>query len=115
MTDDGIIIMHDCNPESEAAECTFNEWKERNFTGLWNGDVWKVILYLRNFRKDLNVFVADCDHGLGIITRGKNDEEPPEFNTFDEIDALTYQSLVENRSAYLNLKSVSFLKEFLSK
>jgi hypothetical protein len=113
LSDDGIIIMHDCNPQSAEAECTFEDWKKRNFGGLWNGDVWKVIVYLRIFRTDLNVFVADCDHGLGIITRGNKQSYYNQFSSYEQIDALTYKDLSENREAFLNLKPVSYLKDFI--
>jgi len=109
---DGIIIMHDCNPQTAEAECSFSDWEKRGFTGLWNGDVWKVIVYLRALRNDLNIFVADCDHGLGVITRGKNENPLQGFKSFEEIDALSYKDLESNRTGLLNLKSVSYLNKF---
>ena len=43
-----------------------------DWDGYWNGDVWKAVMRLRT-REDINVAVMDCDHGLGIVTRGVPD------------------------------------------
>ena len=48
---DGIIIMHNCNPKSEEAWITFNQWKERGMSGTWNGDLWKTIVHLRTQKR----------------------------------------------------------------
>jgi hypothetical protein len=68
---DGVIIMHDCNPLSEVAALPAASYEHAanimGFSGEWNGDVWKTIVNLRSTRKDLDIFVLDCDQGLGII------------------------------------------------
>ncbi|SHK96370.1 Methyltransferase domain-containing protein [Chitinophaga jiangningensis] len=109
MEKNGVIIMHDCNPATPAAASTFSEWEARGFKDNWNGDVWKSILHMRSTRKDLNVFVLDCDFGLGIITKG----EPESMLSFtpEEIERLTYADLVKNREAWLNLKPASYFYE----
>ncbi len=114
----GIIVLHDCNPSSAVAALpakSFEDIARSNpfgFTGVWNGDVWKTIVYLRAAREDLNVFVLDCDFGLGIITK-----EQPE-STFkypaDEVHNLTYDDLSKNRKTMLNLKEAIFLQKFLN-
>lgn len=123
----GILVLHDCNPVTPEAEVPFNEWKARGYSGHWNGDVWKVIPYLKKYRPDVNVFVADCDHGLGIITtnkgfvhRGTVDrrgvaEEVSEGGGRDEFRNLSYNDLEKQRSTLLNLKPASYLGEFLKK
>jgi hypothetical protein len=111
---DGVIIMHDCNPQSEKAAISFGDWKKRNCTGEWNGDVWKTIVYLRSVRKDLNVFVADCDQGLGIITKRQPHDKGLSFNSFETVDRLSYNDLSNNRKEYLNLKPASYLNEFFN-
>ncbi|MFL5741866.1 MAG: class I SAM-dependent methyltransferase [Flavisolibacter sp.] len=106
----GVIIMHDCNPQTAAEASSFEEWKKINFKSNWNGDVWKTILHLRSLRNDINVFVLDCDHGLGVVSFGKP-ENPLHF-TQAEITALTYEQLAENRKAWLNLKEPSYFFEY---
>jgi len=113
----GIIIMHDCNPQSEtaafpapskahAAALNMDGW-----SGEWNGDVWKTICRLRSTHNDLHVFVLDCDCGLGIITRG----EPEGLLCFTpaQVDNMTYNDLAKDRQKLLNLKDEDYLFEFL--
>lgn len=107
----GVIVIHDCNPLTKDAACSFAEWKARNFTGTWNGDVWKAILHLRSLRSDLNAFVLDCDHGLGVVTYGAP-ERKLSF-TPDQIKQFTYEDFNKNRAEWLNLKPADyFYKHF---
>jgi hypothetical protein len=115
----GIIILHDCNPLSEVAALpaeSYDEIKKLNppgFTGIWNGDVWKIIPYLRSTRKDLNVFVLDCDFGLGIITK----EKPENILGYspEAVQHLSYHDLSKDRQSLLNLKDAIYLEEFLNR
>ncbi len=110
LADDGVVVMHDCNPATEDANVSFQEWKDRNYAGVWNGDVWKAIMHLRSTRNDINVFVLDCDYGLGIITKGKQEKQ---LNfTPEEIKAFTYQDLEKNRKEWLNLKHPDYFYEY---
>ena len=102
--------MHDCNPLTKAAACSFQEWKDRDFAGTWNGDVWKVILHMQSLRDDVNAFVLDCDHGLGIITWGKP-EHKLNF-TKEQINALTYEEFEAHRKEWLNLKPANYANEY---
>lgn len=117
MNEEGVIIMHDCSPPHEAAAQPANSWNHAasmnlpGWTNEWCGDVWKTICNLRSNRKDLRVFVLDCDYGLGIITRGKADDNL-ELSE-QEIEKMTFDKLSENRQYLLNLKDVSFFPEFL--
>jgi hypothetical protein len=106
----GVILVHDCNPAAIDAGVSFEEYKERGFTGDWNGDVWKAIVYLRSMRDDVNVFVLDCDHGLGVVTFG-HPENKLSF-TAEEIDSLSYGQLSENKKEWLNLKEPSYFFEY---
>ena len=117
LKEDGIIDIHDCSPLSEAQAYPANSRENAaNFCqsdgiGDWSGDVWKTIVFLRSTRKNLNIFVLDCDHGLGIITRGKS-ESTLEFSKAD-IYQLFYKDLERNRLKILNLKTTDYLQEFL--
>ena len=114
LNSDGIIIMHDCLPPHKAAALPTNQFQNEEqkkidgWTGEWCGDVWKSIIYLRrNFNKSLDVSVINTDYGLGtvriknnIIRNLKIDEK-----SFNIIDKLTYEELLENVESMLNLKS----------
>ncbi len=111
LKDDGVIIVHDCNPITREKAGTFKEWESRNFAGEWNGDVWKAIVYLRSQRKDINVFVLDCDYGLGIITKG----HPESMLNIrpEQVSSLTYEEFNTNRSSWLNLKKPEYFNEYM--
>jgi hypothetical protein len=120
LNDDGVLVVHDCSPASEisatpakdidaATEILKNlpDWQ-----GEWSGEAWRAIASLRSTRKDLHIFVLDCDCGLGIITKG-TPENMLEFSE-DEIMTMTYRDLDRDRTRILNLKDQSYLAHFLS-
>jgi methyltransferase family protein len=57
------ILVHDCYPRDAVAAA-----RERNEV-FWTGDVWKLIVCLKQYRPDLAVSVVDVPpSGLGVIT-----------------------------------------------
>ena len=112
LTDDGVIVLHDCNPTTESASVSFADWQKRNYSGSWNGDVWKSILHMRALRKDVTVFVLDTDEGLGVIVR-KPDNNPIQL-TAQQIKSLTYADLEKNRKEWLNLQSWDYLYKYFN-
>jgi hypothetical protein len=106
----GVIVMHDCNPQTAEAAVSFQDWKKRDYYGFWNGDVWKSILHLRSTRNDINVFVLDTDHGLGVVTFGQQ-EKQLSF-TPEQIRGLSYADLEKNRKEWLNLKDPSYFYDY---
>jgi len=118
LKDDGVIIMHDCNPPSASASFPAESIEEvvslnpQGFDGLWCGDVWKTICHLRASRSDLDVFVHDDDCGLGIIT--KQDARTLIDLPLSQIPALHYEDLVAHRNDWLNIKDENYLRTFIS-
>ena len=121
MKPNGVIILHDCNPTSEAyciPALSIQEAAEKAyklgigpFTG-WCGDVWKAIVYLRSTRKDLDIHVLDCDWGLGIISKSTGVSEVLDIS-IDQISKMTYSDLDNQREFLLNLKEPSYFYQFL--
>ena len=109
LSDDGVIVMHDCNPLKRENAVSFKEWKASG-VGEWNGDVWRAIVNLRSLRDDINVFVLDCNFGLGIITKGKPENKLP-FSQ-KEIEALTFEDFDAHRQQWLNLKPAAYLYKY---
>ena len=111
LNENGIIVMHDCLPPNEDAALPVDSY-EASGAGVWTGDVWKTVCHLRSMRDDLNVFVLDCDFGLGIVTKGK----PESMLNYskDEINNLSYQDLIKNRKEILNLKEPAYIDTFLA-
>ncbi len=110
LADDGVIIMHDCNPATASAGRNFDEWQQQGMSGQWNGDVWKVIVHLQSLRNDVNAFVLDCDYGLGVITK-RAPEKTLSFSR-NEIEHLNYDQLNRNREQWLNLKAADYANEY---
>ncbi len=65
---DSFILVHDCFPISKlTAERTM-------FSGIWTGDIWKLVLCLKECRPDLAIEVLDTTpSGLAVITNLKPD------------------------------------------
>jgi hypothetical protein len=58
-----VVLVHDCYPQDEVTAA-----RERT-TRRWSGDIWKLIVCLREFRPDLRVATLDvAPTGLGVIT-----------------------------------------------
>ncbi len=109
LTDDGVIFMHDCNPQMREHAGTYEEWKTKG-GGHWNGDVWKAVLHLRSLRNDINVFVLDCDHGLGVVTKGKPEDKLS--YSAQEIQSFGYADFDAHRKQWLNLKPADYFYEY---
>jgi hypothetical protein len=110
----GLIVMHDCNPLTESDALSWPPpGSNESADWIWNGDVWKTIAYLRSCRDDINVFVLNCDYGLGIISKA----EPENMLNLSgaQIDEMTFKDLDNNREKILNLKSQEYLFEFMEK
>ena len=93
----GTIVMHDCLPNSEAAQL-----RER-LGDHWNGDVWKAFAHYRK-NPDLTMLTVNTDQGLGIIKKGKQD---PIYIPED----LDYSYFVKNAKDLMMVLKVSYALE----
>ena len=115
----GVILMHDCSPQSDVQACPADSRQHADSispdgkTAGWSGDVWKTIVNLRSNRPELEIFVLDCDHGIGIIAYGSPDKML-QLNE-EKIAAMSYQDLAENREQLINLKPPEYINKFLQK
>jgi hypothetical protein len=89
----GVIVMHDCLPTSKEMQ------QVPRIAGEWTGDVWKAFVNARETHTDLDMFVANTDYGVGIITRAIT---PKKFTVGEE---LTYENFEKNKKEWLNLIS----------
>jgi hypothetical protein len=108
----GTIVLHDCNPAFE----------NRQFRGhgSYNGDVWKVLSYLRG-KPDLEVVTIDIDHGVAVLRRRANLHPlPMELRqqvaryAHDPLEAFTFAEMLANKMAILRLVSVAEFRAWLS-
>jgi hypothetical protein len=97
LSDNGYLIIHDCNPPTEYhARSNYYDYST-SAAGCWNGSVWKAIYKLRCTREDLDISVVDCDWGCGIIKRGLQSlcEFTNNFYDFDKFE--------KDKKSHLNL------------
>lgn len=104
LVDNGVIVIHDCNPLEKIHSLV------PRVTNYWNGDVYKAIL---NFRKN-NIhtyFTVDTDCGCGVIIKDSSNNIKCDENILQKaIDS--WEFFDKNRKEVLNLISV---QEFISK
>jgi len=117
LNEHGIIVLHDCHPPHEAAALPTEQYptvEERNiegWDGIWNGDVWKTIVYLReNFQNTLDVMVLDTDYGLGSVRFNPGSRDIVLDNlsinsaSYERIKQMTYKEMKPKAVELLNLK-----------
>jgi hypothetical protein len=113
----GVILMHDCNPANEIMALPAAGYAEiaarniPNWAGLWCGDVYKAVIHLRAMRDDLNVFVLDCDYGVGVVSRGHSAEKLSHSER--DIQEMDYGFFEKNRKKLLGLRPPDYIYEFL--
>jgi SAM-dependent methyltransferase len=116
LRDDGVIVLHDCNPAHPSRACpatSYADFRAQHhwWNTEWSGDVWKAIVHLRSTRHDLRVAVLKCDCGVGVVRKGV--PESRLSYSAAQIEALNYADLAADRERLLNLKPPRYLGEFL--
>ncbi len=123
LQDDGIIIMHDCFPPHKAGAVPAKNYDDAasmnlpGWDGLWCGDVWKSIVYLKKaFGEQLDVYVIDTDFGLGIVKPKQKITTSLDLDRklFDEVNQLTYDEMMINPQDMLGLRDVKFAETLIS-
>lgn len=98
---DGVIILHDCNPPTR--EHATDDW----ILSDWNGTVWKSIVKQRCTNKNISINVVNIDWGCGIIKKGHQ-----EIYTKESIDTcLSWEYFSKNKNEILNLITTSEFKK----
>jgi hypothetical protein len=113
----GIILVHDCLPES-AAEArvapTYEEaWRLNGpgWNGLWTGDGWKSIVAVRAGHAAGDACVLHCDHGVGLVCRQSS--QPQLSLSLADIEALDYAALAASPERLLGLTKPRRLQSVL--
>lgn len=89
----GIIVVHDCLPESELAQIVPRQ-KEAI---LWNGDVWKGVYEL--IQQGIDIQVLDTDFGCGLV-RWTDDEN---ILHYPETSKKTWEDFEKDRDNMMNV------------
>ena len=101
LNDKGIILVHDCLPNSMAKQAV------PRYKMQWNGDVWKAIVDLRQ-DPDLDIYTCEIDEGIGVIKKKKNTSV---LKLSTEINKLSFKDYYHNHKKYMRIISISKFKE----
>ncbi len=120
LTTNGVIVMHDCYPPNKASATPAKSYSEvkqlkpTGWNGLWCGDVWKTIVYLRERYSDhLEIFVLNTDFGLGVVKIKVNKKLNLEINQelFKKIDNLDFNNLRSDPESLIGLRDKNYIYE----
>ncbi len=109
LSENGYIVLHDCNPPD-----WFHAREDYLVNGQlfnWNGTVWKALYYFRANRPDLNICAVDTDWGCGLITKMKSGYKRPKVPFNNEF--FEYNKMIANRELNLGLIPKGKLKSWL--
>jgi hypothetical protein len=110
ITDDGFVILHDCNPPSEFHASESHAYKLSPAYGYWNGTTWKAFFKYRQ-KSEYYSCCVDTDWGIGIISKKVNLGKPSTVqNPFYEFNVLE-----KHRNESLNLLSFEDFKKIIEK
>ena len=97
----GIILVHDCMPDSLGKQAV------PRYKMHWNGDVWKAIVDLRQ-KEDLDIYTCEMDQGIGIISKKKNSSL---LSLNKPIHKIKFKDYFDNYKEYMRVISLAELKE----
>ena len=101
LEEDGIILVHDCMPDSLGKQAV------PRYKMQWNGDVWKAIVDLRQM-EDLDIYTCEMDQGIGIITKKKNTSI---LKLDKPINKIRFKDYFDNYEEYMRVISLEKFKK----
>ena len=101
LNENGIILVHDCMPDSLGKQAV------PRYKMQWNGDVWKAIVDLRQ-NENLDIYTCLMDQGVGVITNKKNSSL---LKLNKPIDKIKFKDYYENYKEYMRVISVLEFKK----
>lgn len=105
LSDNGVIVLHDCDPF--LYEDNYTRLIEDYWGQAWNGTIWKTIYKLKSTRSDLKICTISTDEGVGLIKRGKQQLVPFDNPYFE------YRLFQKNRLRDLGLIDISEIDNWL--
>ncbi len=97
----GIVLVHDCMPDSIGKQAV------PRYKMQWNGDVWKAIVDLRQ-KNNLEIYTCEIDQGIGIITNKKNSSV---LKLDIPINKIKFKDYYYNYKEYMRVISINEFKE----
>lgn len=100
ISNNGVVVLHDCNPESWISATDNLEFVMNNYPMAWNGSVWKSFYFYRTQTKFLT-YTVDTDHGTAVIDTKHLGNPINHTNVFFE-----YRNFLQNKKYDLGLIGV---------
>tara|TARA_B100000287_G_scaffold423221_1_gene466203 strand:- start:380 stop:1057 length:678 start_codon:yes stop_codon:yes gene_type:complete len=98
---EGVILVHDCLPD------TIGKQAVPRYKMQWNGDVWKAIVDLRQ-REDLEIHTCFVDQGIGIIKKQINSSI---LKINKKTQDLKFSDFYHNHKEYLRIINLDEFKK----
>ena len=97
----GIILVHDCLPDSMSKQAV------PRYRMGWNGDVWKAIVDLRQ-NMEIEIYTCEMDQGIGIIQNKVNTDV---LKLDKSVEDLKFKDVYKNYKKYMRIISINNFKE----
>ena len=98
---EGVILVHDCLPD------TIGKQAVPRYKMQWNGDVWKAIVDFRQ-RDDLEIHTCFVDQGIGIIKKQINSSI---LKINKKTQDLKFSDFYHNHNEYLRIINLDEFKK----
>ena len=104
LNENGIIILHDCLPQTISAQavprCRY----------LWNGDVWKAVVEARTWHH-VNTVTVLIDQGVSIIKKNKNTDILKIEN--QNFGSIKFEEFYNNHKEYMRIVNFVDLEKYI--
>ena len=108
LTDNGCVLLHDCNPKTEFHQRPYEQYELPNGKKpSWNGTVWKAFVRYRNY-PEYDQFCVGTDQGVGFIQKGS--QVPLNIKE----DDLNWSNFAKNRNKWLNMVTKETFKSWIN-
>ena len=101
LKDEGIVLVHDCMPDSLSKQAV------PRYRMSWNGDVWKAIVDLRQ-NENLEIYTCKIDQGIGVIKKKRNSSI---LKLEKNIKDLKFKDYYKNYEKYLRVIDLDKFKK----
>ena len=101
LNENGIILVHDCMPDSLGKQAV------PRYKMQWNGDVWKAIVDLRQ-NDNLEIYTCEIDQGIGVI-KNKINSQPLKISK--PINKIKFKDYYNNYKTYMRVISLEQFKK----
>ena len=101
LKEEGIVLVHDCMPDSLSKQAV------PRYRMSWNGDVWKAIVDLRQ-NENLEIYTCKIDQGIGVIKKKRNSSI---LKLEKNIKDLKFKDYYKNYEKYLRVIDLDKFKK----